>query len=122
MEDSDENTSFFHTVKSDADAYANFGTPLLKRQIAALSAKFKYQVAEKIWLGVVVCMPVTASAASQSTTPVGCLSLIHHQAGHEHPRSSNTSIDIMASYQRQGYGSGVIEWALDWGFLVAGLH
>jgi len=37
-------------------------------------------------------------------------------------RHSDLSIDILASYQRKGYGSEAIKWALNWGFQTAGLH
>lgn len=121
-EDNEEDTAFFHSIQSDVHAYANSSSSLLKPQSAALSAKFKSYVVEKTLLGVVICLPVTASASSQSPTPIGCIYLTRPQAGHEHHRNSNISIDILAPYQRQGYGSEAIEWGLNWGFRIAGLH
>ena len=32
------------------------------------------------------------------------------------------SIDIIAPYQPQGFGSEAIEWVLEWDFRAAGLH
>lgn len=130
VEDNEEDTAFFHSIQSDVHAYANSNSSLLKPQSAALSAKFKSYVVDKTLLGVVICLPgatatatTPASAASpQPATPIGCLYLTPPPAGHEHHRNSNISIDITAPYQRQGYGSEAIEWALDWGFRVAGLH
>jgi len=54
--------------------------------------------------------------------PIGSLYLTAPKPGEEHHRNSYISIDIIAPYQGQGYGSEAIEWVLDWGFRIAGLH
>ena len=120
VEDNDEDAAFFHSIQSDVRAYANSNSSLLKPQSSALSAKFKSYVAEKTLLGVVICLPGVSGETPPN--PIGCIYLTKPQAGHEHHRNSNISIDIVAPYQRQGYGSEAIMWALDWGFRVAGLH
>ena len=126
VEDTEEDTALFHSILSDAQAYANSCPFLLKPQSATLSAYFKSRVVENALLGVVICLPGCASSASsassESPIPIGCISLSSPAAGREHHRNSSISIDIIASCQRQGYGSEAIEWVLNWGFRVAGLH
>ena len=119
MEDNEEDNAFCHSIQSDVHAYANSNPSLLKPQSITLSAKFQSYVIEKTLLGVIICLP---GAAETSQTPIGCIYLTKPQVGHEHHRNSNISIDIVSPYQRQGYGSEAIQWALNWGFRIAGLH
>lgn len=124
VEDNEEDTAFFHSIQSDVHAYANSNSSLLKPQSTASSAKFKSHVLEKTLLGVVICLPKApvTPTSDETPTPIGCIYLTSPQPGHEHHRNSNISIDIVSPYQRRGYGSEAIQWALEWGFRVAGLH
>ena len=123
VEDNEEDSAFFHSIQSDVHAYANSNSALLKPQSTTHSARFQTYVVEKTLLGVVICLPgAAAESPAPSPTPIGCIYLTKPQAGHEHHRNSNISVDIVAPYRRRGYGSEAIRWALDWGFRVAGLH
>ena len=120
VENDGEDKAFFHSIQSDVHAYANSNSSLLKPPSTNNSARFQSYVVEKTLLGVVICLP--GAAAESSPIPIGCIYLTKPQAGHEHHRNSNISVDIVSGYRKQGYGSEAIQWALDWGFRVAGLH
>jgi hypothetical protein len=69
-------------------------------------------------LGVLVCLP--ESSGSLTTKAIGYLSL--KSTSQPHHRNSTMSIQICPEEQRKGYGSEAIKWALEWGFMAAGLH
>ncbi len=80
-------------------------------------------------IGVIICLapPPSNSAVPPTSkldppTPIGCIALTGLKSGVMQHRNSYISIDIIAPYQRKGYGSEAIYWVLDWGFRIAGLH
>ncbi|EOD48135.1 putative gnat family protein [Neofusicoccum parvum UCRNP2] len=63
------------------------------------------------------------STSPASATPIGYISLAHELGpANPHHRSASIGISIAADHQGRGYGTEAINWILDWGFDVAGLH
>jgi RimJ/RimL family protein N-acetyltransferase len=128
VEDTPEDEAFMHSIQSDIVAQANSDSGLLKPMTKKESAKHKSYVADKTLIGVIICLAVPASSpvpvlpAATPPVPIGSMYLTAPKSGEEHHRNSYISIDITAPYQRQGYGSEAINWILDWGFRIAGLH
>ena len=124
VEDTPEDEALMHTIQSDIVAFANSDTGLLKPMAKKESKKHKEFVAEKTLLGVIICLAPSTTNPPPPTPPVpiGCICLKAPDAGQEHHRNSYISLDIIAPYQRRGYGTEAIEWVLDWGFKIAGLH
>ncbi|KAF4629149.1 hypothetical protein G7Y89_g8994 [Cudoniella acicularis] len=121
VEDTPEDEAFIHAVQSDIVAMANSDSGLLKPLSKKESQAHKDYVANKTLLGVIICLKPT-EWTTETPKPIGTIYLTASKPGDEHHRNSNISIDIVAPYQRTGYGSEAIEWALDWGFRIAGLH
>ena len=48
--------------------------------------------------------------------PIGLVNLASMDARCIQHRRSELGVNIIRSYQRQGYGTEAIEWALNWGF------
>ncbi|RDL29903.1 Acyl-CoA N-acyltransferases (Nat) [Venustampulla echinocandica] len=129
VEDTPEDEAFMHTIQSDVDAMANSDSGLLKPMTLQDSRKHKDYVANKTLLGVIICLAPPAAragtpslAAPIAPVPIGSIYLTAPKPGEAHHRHSYISIDIIAAYQRKGYGSEAIDWVMDWGFRIAGLH
>jgi len=124
IEDTPEDEAFMHTIQSDIVALASSDPGLLKPMTRKESGKHKDYVANKTLIGVIICLAPSTSTPSPTTPPVpiGSLYLTAPREGQEHHRNSYISVDIIASYQGKGYGSEAINWVLDWGFRIAGLH
>lgn len=104
-----------HAIQSDVVALANSDSGLLKPVTRKESAKHKAYVVDKTLIGVIICLAPLNPAPSSKTLPVpiGSIYLTAPKAGEEHHRSSYISINIIAPYQRQGYGSEAISWVLN---------
>jgi RimJ/RimL family protein N-acetyltransferase len=126
VEDTPEDEALFHAIQSDVVAYANSDSSVLKPQTKKESSNHKNYVQSKTLLGVVICLEAPRSSPpTLPTAPpisIGSIYLTAPKSGEEHHRNAYISVDILAPYQRKGYGSEAIEWALDWGFRMAGLH
>ena len=84
---------------------------------------------EKCLLGVLVCLPppsaaggAPVNAAASKAIPIGMIVLMLEDPKVVHHRRTMLGINIITGYQRQGYGSEAIRWALKWGFVYANLH
>ncbi|KAL2065832.1 hypothetical protein VTL71DRAFT_3502, partial [Oculimacula yallundae] len=129
IEDTPEDDDFMHLIQSDPVAYSNSDTGLLAPMTRKESGDWKKSVQSKKLIGVIICLapPPSNPALPSDTkapppTPIGCIALTGLTPGHYQHRNSNISIDIIAPYQRKGYGGEAIKWIVDWGFRIAGLH
>jgi RimJ/RimL family protein N-acetyltransferase len=120
LEDTAEEKALMYSIQSDVVALSSSDSNLLKPMTRKEANSHHAYVSNRTLLGVIICLP--ASNTKLSITPVGSLYLTAPKSGEEHHRNSYISIDIVAEYQRKGYGSEAIEWALGWGFNMAGLH
>jgi RimJ/RimL family protein N-acetyltransferase len=123
IEDTPEDEAFIHSIQSDIVAFANSDTGLLVPMTKAESKKYKNKLVEKALLSAIICLaPPLSPAATTPPVPIGCTSLKGIDPSQARHRNTFISIDITSPYQRKGYGSEAIEWVLDWGFRIAGLH
>ena len=122
VEDNAQDDAFMHSIQADAHAYANSNSSLLKPESRKESSKHRCYVAEETMLGVIVCLAPPSPLLPTPPIPIGSIHLTKPSPGTEHHRNSYIGVDIIAQYQRQGYGSEAIEWVLEWGFQMAGLH
>jgi RimJ/RimL family protein N-acetyltransferase len=120
VEDTPEDKALMYAIQSDVLALASSDSDLLKPMTTKEANSHHAYVANRTLLGVIICLSNPVSLAP--STPIGSLYLTAPKSGGEHHRNSYISIDILAGYQRKGYGSEAIEWALNWGFKMAGLH
>lgn len=82
---------------------------------------------------VIACLPATQCKPEESgeaatkkpaePTPIGFLNLEYGGFGTSpHSRSATLGISVAGPYQNKGYGTEMVNWALDWGFRHANLH
>ena len=126
--DSPGDDAFFRAKAEDSVAVANSRSILPKPVSKKSIEDSKTFYLEQTLLGVVICLPQSQSSSTATTDeppkpiPIGTILLFAPTPGHEHHRNSVIAINILDTYQGQGYGSEAIQWILGWGFNVAGLH
>ncbi|KAF4618147.1 hypothetical protein G7Y89_g14961 [Cudoniella acicularis] len=116
-EDTPQDKAFILSLQSDR-ACAENATGYLVKPMSSADVDIFLRQLQDCLLGVLVCLP--ESSAPLTTKPIGYVNL--KSASHPHHRNSTMSIQICREEQGKGYGSEAIKWALEWGFLAAGLH
>lgn len=125
-----------HRIESDPVAATLSGNALPVPQSHKSSREAHKSLQEDRLLAVIICLapppeslpsttpPTTSSAptSAPALVPIGCVALTKSGPAFRHHRTSSISIDIIAPYQGKGYGREAINWVLDWGFRIAGLH
>ena len=129
IEDTPQDEDFMHTIQADPVAFSNSDNGLLAPMTRKESGAWKKSVQTNKLIGVIICLapPHSNPALPVDTkppppTPIGCIALTGLKLGYFQHRNSYISVDIIAPYQRKGYGSEAIKWVLGWGFRIAGLH
>jgi RimJ/RimL family protein N-acetyltransferase len=130
VEDTPADADLMHRIQSDYVALAASDSGLLKPMTREESGKHRQYVAEKTLLGVIICLahpPMQDQAIEKldqeyTETAIGSICLTAPKSGREHHRNSYISLDILDAYQNKGYGTEAINWVLEWGFQMAGLH
>lgn len=144
IEDSPEDEDFLALIQTDAEAFANSSTLLIKPQAKRnVINEYKKWLVEEALLGVIICLlpesdtNIAAHAShpekeekshdwidkseKKSPVPIGIIALTQEK-DQLHHRNASISLDIAASHQRKGFGSEAIAWALQWAFQISGLH
>ena len=130
-----EDESLLFTWGSDYTSQMNSFHGLTKPTSKA-SAKSSREWLDKQLLSVVICLrddtstfasatssePAKTAAEHAKPTPVGFISLRTDESIFAHHRNAEIGISISAAFQGKGYGTEAIEWILEWGFSLAGLH
>ncbi|KAI0123404.1 GNAT family acetyltransferase [Xylariales sp. AK1849] len=123
VEDTPEDENFINAIQKDAAAQSGSSVGLLVPESKKSSNKFKDYVSERALLGAVVCLaPTSPGQITGIPTPIGVVCLKDSSPNRAHHRNSHISIDVLKTHQGKGYGSEAIEWALGYGFQIAGLH
>lgn len=122
IKDTPEDNAFVHSVQADPVAYALSNASLLRPETTKASAQWKTHLSEKCLIAVIICIAPPTSSPEETPLPIGIISLTSMRPGLEHHRNSSIAVDIIAAYQGKGYGGEAINWILNWGFQVAGLH
>ncbi len=129
-----EDLPLIDTIQNDAWAYGNSSFTVMKPQGPHDIEGMKDALAKQALLGVVICLPAPVSeskgegegegegAAAAKPIPIGGIALKPQNPTRAHHRESYISIDILATHRGKGYGSEAINWVLQWGFQIAGLH
>ncbi|KAL9624522.1 MAG: hypothetical protein Q9160_001186 [Pyrenula sp. 1 TL-2023] len=120
-----EDDPFFETLTQDSELVANASPFLLVPPNKKNAEEFRQFLSERCRLGVIICLPGTTASSTDGVakpTPIGQLTIMKGPPGQEHHRQGSIGISILAAYQRKGYGTEAIEWALNWAFQIAGLH
>ncbi|KAK3048069.1 hypothetical protein LTR09_010584 [Extremus antarcticus] len=110
----------FHAIQTNPTDFANSNARLLHPQSAKDASTYLKSVTEDCLLGVIINRP--PKTPEEPPTPIGTIHLSKLSPTMTQHRFSEIGIDIVHSYQGQGYGSEAIRWCLDWAFDVAGLH
>lgn len=120
---------YFFGVQNDSLVMANMFPGITKpRDRRALEDQRKWF--DSCMLVVMICLPPASPTDDTSTTdgkppqpvPIGHISLSGEDGRFAHHRRSQIGLTISPQYQNKGYGSEAIEWILNWGFQIAGLH
>lgn len=140
IEETPEDLAFIHSISLDTEGFANSNTAPLVPQNKENTKKWKTHL-DSCLIAVVICLPsgssLTPASANETTSktdaspekrpepqpvPVGLISLTDFSPKTAHHRNAYISIDVLPEYQRKGYGSEAINWVLEWGFQLHGLH
>ncbi|KAF2101189.1 acyl-CoA N-acyltransferase [Rhizodiscina lignyota] len=116
-EDTPQDKAFILALQSDRACAENATRYLVKPMSPADVDMFLRQIQDCL-LGVLVCLP--ESSALITTKPIGFVTL--KGTSQPHHRNSTMSIQICREEQGKGYGTEAVKWALEWGFMTAGLH
>ena len=124
MESDDE--EFLMDMYRHAPTVVNAAPYLLVPRDKESCARY-YTYVKGCMLGVVICLlpgteDTTANEVATQPTPIGVIHLNSEEARLQHHRRSELGLKIIPQYQRKGYGTEAILWALRWGFQQANLH
>lgn len=124
VEDNSDDEEFIHLIQRDAEAQSGSSFSLLVPENKKASNKWREALLERTLMSAIVCLPASTAeeAAAPTPTPIGVVALKGISPGHEKNRVSYISIDVLDSWRGRGYGGEAIEWALGYGFQMAGLH
>ncbi|GAB7356673.1 hypothetical protein MBLNU459_g7386t1 [Dothideomycetes sp. NU459] len=112
---------YFIEKNADTEALANAYAGLLKPAGKGTLESLKKYLEDTL-LAVIICLPPDPDTAGSKPIAIGDMTLSSLPPQFQHHRRSMIGIGIAAEYQGQGYGSEAIEWALHYGFQIAGLH
>lgn len=116
---------FFEALTLNSQGIANSSPFLLVPPNKKNAEEFRQFLAEKCLLGVIICLPgppTTSSSEVSKPIPIGHIAIMKGLPATSHHRNGDIGLGILPAYQRQGYGREAIEWVLNWGFQIAGLH
>lgn len=143
--ESPEDDAYFMESQQDYAGLANSTRGLLLPSSKKSVEEYKNYLQEKCLLAVVVCLPAPAvhEAANNGaqvkhakedgksksevllqarSIPIGIIALSKPPEHMAHHRWADIGLTFLPAYQGMGYGSESIEWILQWGFQIAGLH
>ncbi|KAH8654631.1 acyl-CoA N-acyltransferase [Tricladium varicosporioides] len=115
-EDTPQDKAFILALQSDRVSAEN-ATRYLARPMTSADVNAFLRQLQDCYLGVLICLP--QPSAPHTTKPIGFVNLKGASLPHSH---ASMSIQICGEEQGKGYGTEAIKWALEWGFMVGGLH
>ncbi|KAI1266589.1 acyl-CoA N-acyltransferase [Xylariaceae sp. FL1019] len=116
-EDNEADRTFvFRDLNSDHVTRA-LGDPSLHKSMNRVSSdkEFERQLNSTL-LSIIVCLP---GGDTQDPEPIGFLNI---KEVPPYQRRGSMGIKIAPKHQNKGYGSEVVNWAMDWAFKWGGLH
>lgn len=115
-EDTAQDKAFILALQSDRVNVESATRHLVKPMSSADVDMFLRKLQE-CSMGVLICLP--DPSAPLTAKPIGFVNLAGDSSPH---RGSRMGIQICQEEQGKGYGTEAIKWAMEWGFLAAGLH
>lgn len=109
--------------QSQAQSYPGLPLPGSKKDFEDVK---KYY--ENCLIIVVICLPSPVKEEDEGregddkAVPIGTISLSSLPQQFAHHRRSDIGVQMVEGYRGKGYGSEAIEWILQYGFQIAGLH
>lgn len=116
-----DDDAYWMSKNADSQALANMYPGLLKPPSKDAIEGVKKWL-ESCLLAVMICLPADPAVPGSKPIPIGDMTLMGSPPAFVHHRRSEIGIGLIAKYRGQGYGSEAIEWILEYGFQVAGLH
>ncbi|KAI1118446.1 acyl-CoA N-acyltransferase [Nemania sp. NC0429] len=117
LEDNDADLDFIFTHLESDPVTAALSNPSIHRPVSkkVIDERFKLLI-KTAMLATMVCLP---DGPSGEPTPIGYVSVKEYLP---FQRRGLLGIQISPAYQNKGYGTEVINWAIDWAFRWGGLH
>ncbi|KXH47131.1 hypothetical protein CSAL01_08540 [Colletotrichum salicis] len=133
VENNDEDKKFLHTQIENDPVTVALSNPIALMPRTSKHSEWMVEQMAKSVLAVMVCLPADPAggdeekvdeAKTTAPKPIGYLAIgwggippamVHH-------RSVGLGIAIAPQYQGRGYGTEVINWALDWAFRYGNYH
>ncbi|KAI0522038.1 acyl-CoA N-acyltransferase [Xylaria bambusicola] len=117
IEDNDADKSFLYTQLQLDPATSALSDPSIHRPSNRKeSDQWVDILVSNPLLSVMICLP---GDSLKDFVPIGYISI---KGLPMYQRRASLSIQIAPAYQNRGYGSEVINWAMDWSFKWGGLH
>ncbi|KAI1295166.1 acyl-CoA N-acyltransferase [Xylaria venustula] len=117
IEDCEADRSFIFTQLFSDELTASLADPSIHRPKNRKECdKEVATLIENPLLSVMICLP---GDHSDAPIPIGVISIRNLP---QYQRRATLGIRIAPEYQNKGYGSEVINWAMDWSFKWGGLH
>ncbi|KAI1161200.1 acyl-CoA N-acyltransferase [Nemania serpens] len=117
LEDNDADLDFIFTHLESDPVNAALSNPSIHRPVSkkVIDERFKLMI-KTAMLATMICLPDGPSGESK---PIGYVSIKENLP---FQRRGLLGIQISPAYQNKGYGTEVINWAIDWAFTWGGLH
>lgn len=122
FEENNADLTFLHPLTLDAESFAKYEGTLFKPLNKKWTQEQTLYAHKTSFMYVIICLQTPPGDTAKPSTPIGQVNL--HRIPHDqrHHRNTNIGIHISHEYQNQGYGSEAINWILNWGFQMGGLH
>ncbi|KAK1470942.1 hypothetical protein CTAM01_16698 [Colletotrichum tamarilloi] len=133
VENNDEDKKFLHTQIENDPVTVALSNPMALMPRTSKHSEWMVEQMAKSVLSVMVCLPADTSgdgdeeddeAKTTAPKPIGYLAIGWGgiPPAMAHHRSIGLGIAIAPQYQGKGYGTEVINWALDWAFRYGNYH
>lgn len=133
VENNDDDKKFLHTQIENDPVTVALSNPMALMPRTSKHSEWMVEQMAKSVLAVMVCLPADApgdsdekfdDAKTTAPKPIGYLAIGWGgiPPAMAHHRSVGLGIAIAPQYQGRGYGTEVINWALDWAFRYGNYH
>ncbi|KAK4499994.1 hypothetical protein PRZ48_008180 [Zasmidium cellare] len=133
----DEDEAFLADLSADPEAFLNSAPLLPVPRSNKTTKEFREFLQDPMFLlSAIICLPAEAEdqGTDQNGTtgekakekpkpiPIGMIFLRGEPSRLSHHRHCEIGINLLRSYQGQGFGTEAIKWSLQWAFKRANLH
>lgn len=132
IEDTEEDKAFCHSLWLDPQSlHLNNYMPLFQPMSRHDCDSSEKACNRNRLICVFICLPADTKTSTgqedttcnkEKPTPIGSMNLHGMSSDTRHHRTNDIGILIAPQYRGHGYGSEAVNWILNWGFQMAGLH